>query len=42
MAAAPTLQVLPFSPRGARGERQAPVLLDGILLRCNRDNAAKR
>jgi hypothetical protein len=29
--------VLPFSPLGARGERQAPALHDGILLRCNRE-----
>jgi hypothetical protein len=28
---------LPFSPLGARGERPAPALRDGILLRCNRE-----
>jgi len=37
MAGASALLVLPFSLLGGRGERQAPVLRDGILLRCNRD-----
>jgi len=34
--------MLPFSLRGARGERQARVFRNGILLRCNRGNTAKR
>jgi hypothetical protein len=37
MARRRSLLVLPFSPLGARGERQAPALHDGILLRCNRE-----
>jgi hypothetical protein len=34
MAGQRALWVLPFSPRGVR---QAPMLRDGILLRCNRE-----
>jgi hypothetical protein len=40
MAGASALLILPFSPQGARGERQAPVLRDSILLRCNREAMA--
>jgi len=36
MAGASALQALPFR-REARGERQAPVVQDGTLLRCNRE-----
>jgi hypothetical protein len=42
MDGAPALLILPFSPQGASGGRQALLLRDGILLRCNRDDVAKR
>jgi hypothetical protein len=42
MAGTSALLILPFSPQGARVERQAPMLRDGVLLRCDREAMARK